>query len=102
MEVHDHALVGGKLKAIATSEDLKPLSSLNTAFSEKLDHLKGLLGRAFDAAYMSAMADLHDADGAAFAREATEGGSDAFKNFAAETHVIVQRHIGAIRAAAPS
>ena len=47
---------------------------------------------------MDEMATLHDADGAAFAKEASGGGSAAFRAFGAETHRIVQRHIGAIRA----
>ena len=45
------------------------------------------------------MAAFHDADGAAFAKEATDGGSAAYRAFGAETHRIVQRHIGAINGA---
>jgi len=63
--------------------------------------LKGLSGAAFDEAYMSDMAALHDADGAAFAKESTEGGSAAYRAFGAETHKIVQRHIGAIHGTQP-
>ena len=97
-EVHDHMLVGNKLKAIATSEGISVAASLNDEFAGKMAHLSSLSGRAFDAAYLGEMATLHDADGAAFARESTGGGSVAFRAFGAETHRIVQRHIGAIRA----
>lgn len=97
-EVHDHTLVGNKLKAISTSEGVAIAATPNAEFAEKLSHLSGLSGRAFDAAYLGEMAVLHDADGAAFAKEAAAGGSAAFRTFGAETHRIVQRHIGAIHA----
>ena len=71
----------------------------NAEFAGKLAHLQGLSGTAFDAEYLSEMAALHDADGAAFAKEATAGGSPAYRAFAAETHRIVLRHIGAIHGA---
>lgn len=97
-EVHDHMLVGAKLKAIASSEGIAIASAPNAEFSAKLHRLSGLSGRSFDAAYLSEMASLHDADGAAFNTEASTGGSAAFRAFGAETHRIVQRHIGAIHA----
>jgi putative membrane protein len=50
---------------------------------------------------MTEMADIHAQDGAAFAKESKGGGSDAYRAFGAETHIIVLRHIGAIHGAAP-
>jgi putative membrane protein len=97
-EVHDHMLVGAKLKAISTREGIMIDARPNAEFSAKLAHLSGLSGAAFDSAYLAEMASLHDADGAAFAQESKAGGSDAFRAFGAETHRIVQRHIGAIHA----
>ena len=102
MEVHDHMLVGDKLKAIATSEGIAIAPTLNTEFSGKMAKLSSLSGPAFDAAYMREMATLHDGDGAAFAKEGAGGGSAAFRAFGMETHKIVQRHIGAIHGAQPS
>ncbi len=102
MEVHDHTLVGDKLKAICASEGLAVASKANAEFQGKLDRLGTLSGPAFDAAYMKEMDTLHAGDGAAFAKEAADGGSPAFKAFGVETHLIVQRHIGAIHAAPPS
>ncbi len=99
-EVHDHMLVGAKLFKVSQSEGITYTSSLNKDFNAKLEHLKRLKGAEFDLAYMNDMAEIHDADGAAFAAEAI-GGSDEFKPFANETHTIVLRHIGAIRAAPP-
>ncbi len=100
-EVHDHALVGDKLKAISAGEGVAVASAPTPEFAAKLSRLHGLSGTAFDRAYLADMAALHDADGAAFAKEATGGGSAAYRAFGAETHRIVQRHIGAIHGAPP-
>ncbi len=101
MEVHDHTGVGDKLKAASDHSGITFASQLNPEFAGKLAYLQTLSGPAFDAAYMDEMATLHAADGAAFAREAMDGGSPEFRAFGTETHKIVQRHIGAIHAAAP-
>jgi putative membrane protein len=100
-EVHDHMLVGARLKAISASEGVTFASTPNAEFAGKMATLKRLSGAAFDQAYMSDMAALHDADGAAFLKESTEGGSVAYRAFGAETHKIVQRHIGAIHGTQP-
>lgn len=100
-EVHDHMLVGARLKAISSSEGIAIAAAPNAEFAGKMATLKGLSGAAFDDAYMRDMAALHDADGAAFAKESTDGGSPAYRAFGAETHKIVQRHIGAIHGAQP-
>ncbi len=97
-EVHDHTLVGAKLKEISAKSGIIFLPALNAEFSAKLKHLASLSGLKFDTAYLSEMSTLHDKDGAAFAKEAADGGSSSFRVFGAETHRIVQRHIGAIRA----
>ena len=101
MEAHDHGLVGDKLKDVSHSQGLSFGSDLNADFAGKLSQLKALSRPAFDQAYMEQTAAIHAADGAAFAREAKEGGSADFRAFAAETHRIVERHIGAIHAVSP-
>ena len=101
MEVHDHTLVGDRLTAISQSEGLSFPTTPNAEFQAKMARLQSLQGPAFDSAYMGEMATLHAGDGAAFAKESQDGGSPAFRAFGAETHVIVQRHIGAIHAAPP-
>ena len=101
MEAHDHIPVGDRLKAVAGHEGISFGSDLNRDFTSKLARLKSLSGLAFDEAYMNQTSAIHAADGAAFAKEAADGGSAEFRAFAAETHRIVQRHIGAIHAAAP-
>ena len=97
-EVHDHMLVGDKLKKVSAAAGITFSTQSNAEFAAKLKHLESLSGAMFDNAYLSEMATLHDADGAAFAMEATKGGTAAFRAFGTETHRIVQRHIGAIRA----
>lgn len=97
-EAHDHSLVGDKLKSIATGAGLPFPDTLNAEFQGRLDRMKGLSGAAFDSAYVKDMKSIHDADGAAFAKEAKSGTNPDLKAFAAETHRIVQRHIGELGA----
>ena len=97
-EVHDHTLVGAKLKKISAQAGVSIVPELNAEFSSKLQHLSSLSGPMFDQAYLSEIGTLHDIDGAAFADEASKGGTSAYRAFGAETHRIVQRHIGEIRA----
>ena len=97
-EVHDHMLVGDKLKKVSAAAGITFSTQPDVDFSSKLKHLESLSGTTFDQAYLAEMATLHDKDGAAFAMEAVKGGTAAFRAFGIETHRIVQRHIGAIRA----
>ncbi len=101
MESHDHMGVGDRLKTAAGRAGITFPAALNAEFSGKLAQLKTLSGPAFDQAYMQAMADIHAKDGAAFAKEASTGGSPDLRAFAAESRRIVQRHVGAIDALPP-
>ena len=94
-EVHDHELVNRKLKKIATAAGITVAPKLNAEFQQRLDKLKAVSGSDFDAAYISDMEKIHDGDEKLFAQEAMEGTGD-FKPFAAETDLIVKRHIGAL------
>ena len=97
-EQHDHEIVGAKLKSIATTASIPMASDLNADFTTRLDGLKALSGPAFDRAYLAAMKDIHAKDGAAFAMEAKSGTNVPLRAFAAETHRIVERHIGELTA----
>jgi putative membrane protein len=97
-EVHDHELVGAKLKSIAGSLGLPFPSALNAAFTKRLDRLQALSGKAFDDAYITEMDAIHAVDVFAFAKEAESGTNPSLKAFAAETVLIVRRHIGALHA----
>lgn len=100
-EVHDHTLVGDKLKKMAGAAGIEFPHPLNAEFSAKLKKLDATQGAAFDEAYMADMAMIHDADGAAFATEGKDSMDAGLKGFAEETHTIVLRHIGAIHGAPP-
>jgi putative membrane protein len=97
-EAHDHKLVGDKLKSIASNAGVTFSDSLNPAFQKELDDLKALSGNAFDKAYLQDMEAIHAKDGAAFAKEATSGSDPKLKTFATETHRIVVRHVGELKA----
>ncbi|GLQ98268.1 DUF4142 domain-containing protein [Dyella mobilis] len=97
-EAHDHQLVGDKLSSIANGAGIPVANSLNATFQKKLDDLKALSGSAFDTAYLNSMDDIHNKDGAAFAKEATSGTNPDLRAFAAETHRIVVRHLGELHA----
>lgn len=98
-ETHDHDLVGAKLKSIAEANGFEFPGKLNAEFQGRLDKISALSGASFDAAYVADMKKIHDADGAAFAKEAKNGSNNDLKMFAAETHRIVERHLGELGAA---
>ena len=97
-ETHDHTLVGDKLKSIAADAGITFEAALNPAFQGQLDKLKAMSGPGFDTAYLAAMEDIHAKDGAAFAAEAKGGMDPKLRAFAAETHRIVERHVGELKA----
>ncbi len=97
-EAHDHKMVNAKLKSIASAGDIDITDDLNPIFQHQLDDLKGLSGTAFDVAYLEAMKVIHAKDGAAFAAEAKGGTDPKLRGFAAETHRIVESHIGELDA----
>jgi len=101
-EAHDHGLVNAKLQEIADADDLTISATPNPMFQKLLDALKARSGRAFDDLYLTDMAKIHAADGAAFAKEAASGSDPKLAAFAAETHAIVLRHIGEINAVGPT
>ena len=94
-EVHDHTLVGAKLKRISAAAGVPIAPTLNPEFATRLAKLKANSKADFDAAYLEDMKQIHDNDEKLFAQEAQDG-SGAFKTFAAETDLIVKRHIGSL------
>jgi putative membrane protein len=97
-EVHDHQLVGDKLKSIAGTLGLPFPTELNSEFKTRLEKLKSLSGKAFDDAYIEEMDAIHAIDVEAFAEQAKTGKNQALKDFAGETVLIVRRHIGSLHA----
>ncbi len=99
-EAHDHKLVGDKLNAIVSDAGITLPDSLNATFQKEMDDLKALSGSRFDSTYLKDMEAVHAKDGAAFAAEARNGSNPKLRAFAAETHKIVESHIGELRATA--
>jgi putative membrane protein len=97
-EAHDHMGVGAKLKSIAGGDGITFPASLNAKFEAELDQAKAVQGTSFDRLYLKDMIVIHNADGAAFAKEAQDGGDPKLRAFAAETHRIVERHLGELKA----
>jgi len=97
-EAHDHMLVGDKLKSIVEANGMQFPTGLNAEFQARLDKMSALPADQFDAAYIADMKKIHNADGAAFAKESTGGSNPDLKAFAAETYRIVQRHLGELGA----
>ena len=97
-EAHDHGLVGDKLKSILSNAGVQEPDTLNAAFQKELDDLKARSGAAFDSSYLRDMEAVHAKDGAAFAAEAHGGTNPQLRAFAAETHQIVESHIGELQA----
>ena len=95
-EVHDHQLVGQKLRSIASTNGVDLPTQLNADFQKRVDRLSELSGAAFDQAYLQEMGKIHALDGAAFAQEAKTGQNPDLRAFGAETVRIVERHIGAL------
>jgi putative membrane protein len=100
-ESHDHTLVGDKLKSIVEANGMQFPTALNPEFQARLDKMTALPADQFDAAYLKDMKKIHQADGAAFAKEASAGTNPDLKAFAAETYRIVQRHLGELGAKVP-
>jgi putative membrane protein len=99
-EMHDHTLVGEKLKSITQANSIEFPSQLNAEFQSRLDKFRSMPSSKFDTAYIEDMEKIHDADGAAFAQEANSGTNSDLKAFAAETVRIVERHLGELNAKA--
>ena len=97
-EVHDHQLVGQRLMEVAGSLGISFPTTLNADFQKRVDRLSGLSGTAFDDAYIKEMDAIHAIDVQAFADEARHGRNSALRGFAAQTVLIVRRHIGALHA----
>ena len=93
LEAHDHEGVNSRLKHIAgmTGVTIKP--GLNAEFSQRLAKLKAVPAAQFDAYYVEDMKQIHNKDEGLFAQEAKEG-SDPYKEFAHQTAVLVNAHLG--------
>ncbi|RYC33584.1 DUF4142 domain-containing protein [Lichenibacterium minor] len=93
-EAHDHMPVAQALEAAADSAGVPLPSELNAEVKARLAEISAFKGERFDRAYVADMKEIHAGDGAAFLKEAKQGGDPALKSFAAATHDVVRRHSG--------
>ncbi len=93
LESHDHEGVNSGLKRIAgmTGVTIKP--GLNAEFSERLAKLKAVPAAQFDDYYVGDMKQIHNKDEGLFKQEAQDG-SEPYKQFAQQTAVLVNAHLG--------
>lgn len=95
--VTDHTALGDKMKAVATDIGVTPPSMQSAGGMATKAKLEVLTGDAFDKAYISAMVKDHEADLAAFRKEARDGTSPEVKSAAKQGAMVVQRHLTMIR-----
>ena len=90
--VTDHTKAGEELKAAASQEGITVPAALDAEHQAALDHLKGLSGDEFDAAFKEHMIEDHQKDVAMFEKEATSG-QTAVDKFAAKTLPTLKKHL---------
>jgi putative membrane protein len=93
LDSHDHEGVNSRLKHIAEITGATISPALNEEFSQRLAKLKAVPAAQFDAYYIADMKQIHNNDEGLFAKEAEEG-SPAYKQFAHQTAVLVNAHLG--------
>lgn len=93
LESHDHEGVNAELKRIAGATGVTITPGLNAEFTQRLATLKGQKASQFDAFYLNDMKQIHNKDEGLFVQESEEG-SQAYKEFAHGTAVLVKAHLG--------
>ncbi len=88
----DHGKANDELKTIAANEGIQLPTQLDKKSQQLRDRLARLQGAQFDRAYMAAMVKDHNADVAAFRREAQSGRDPALKQFAEKTLHVIGQH----------
>ena len=90
--ITDHTKAGEELKAAASQEGITVPAALDAEHQAVLDHLKGLSGDQFDAAFKEHMIEDHRKDVAMFEKQATSG-QTAVDKFAAKTLPTLKKHL---------
>ncbi len=91
--VTDHGKAGDELKSIASAKNITLPAEINAKQKGTKDRLSKLSGAAFDRAYMDEMVRDHQADSAAFRKEASTGKDAEIKAFATKTSAMVDEHL---------
>lgn len=97
MMVADHGKANTELKALAAKKNITLPKDMGSHQST-LDKLKGMSGADFDRTYVDQMVEDHEADVAAFEKQAANSTDPDVKAFAAKTLPVLKKHLEAIRA----
>ena len=90
--VEDHTKANTELKQIADKQNLTLPTTLDDQSQKVYDKLAALDGADFDAAYMRAMANDHDAAVMLFKQESKSGRDPEVKSFAMKTLPVIEKH----------
>ncbi|HVJ42458.1 MAG TPA: DUF4142 domain-containing protein [Dongiaceae bacterium] len=94
MMIHDHAASTAKLKTILKAGRMdEPPSTLPPDLQTQLDGLKAQSGETFDAAYVKAQLEGHQAALQLHQSYAATGTDKKLRAFAAQTAKVVQKHL---------
>jgi putative membrane protein len=91
--VQDHGKANDTLAATAKDIKIGLPSSLDQAHRDTEARLSKLSAAQFDQQYITEMIKAHQADAAAFQKEASSGSNPALKSFASDTLPVVQQHL---------
>jgi len=98
--VNDHTKADGDLQAAATKDNVTiPTTQMDARDQATYVSLSKLSGAEFDRAYARDMVRDHEADIAAFRREANDGKDATLKKFASETLPTLEDHLKQARQA---
>lgn len=97
MMVTDHGKANTELMALAVKKNVNLPADLG-AHRSTIEDLKQLTGAEFDKAYVEAMVDDHEADVAAFQKQADNAADADVKAFAAKTLPVLKMHLDMIKA----
>jgi putative membrane protein len=91
--IAEHTTSGDHLKQAASSENITLPEQLSAKDQSTFDALSKLSGADFDRAYAQDMVRDHQADLAAFQKEANSGKDEALRDFASQTIPMIQEHL---------
>jgi putative membrane protein len=92
--VDDHSKASDQLMSLAAESSINLPTDLSAKDKAEIERLRGLSGSDFDKAYMNLTIKDHQADLAAFEKEAGSGQNPELKNFASATLPMLKEHLG--------
>lgn len=98
MMVTDHSKANDELKSITASQNITLPAAMMSEHQKHLDMMSKMIGSDFDKHYMDMMVDDHKEDISEFTKEANVTKNDAFKDFAAKTLPVLQKHLDSAKA----